>query len=247
MYFAGKDPAFALLGDLIAAYEHSSQLLAFLEYGGGTDLLRELYAGYGVHTIGVITPGKEAFVSKVPVRSVADFAGIKLRAPEGMAQDVFGRIGASPVNLAAAEVYTALERGVIDAADWATFSMNQRMGFHAIAKFPIYPGIHSMPVIDISVNQDRWDALPADIQAILTTAVRDFARDFAQRIELADQDDLAQARAGDIEIIDWSADEREKLRLIAVEVWRDWAERSPMGQRAFEAHMAFLTRIGLIR
>lgn len=246
VYFSGKDPAFALLGDLIAAYDHPNQMLMFLRYGGGNELLRELLEPYGLYFIGGANTGKEAFVSKIPIRGVADFKGVKLRAPEGMAQDIFQAMGAAPVNLPSAEVFTALERGVVDAADWATFSMNHQLGFHNIARYPIFPGIHSMPVIEVSVNLDKWRALPRDIQVILEVAVRDFARDMIQRLELEDLDDVAEARAQGVDVIDWPATERQKIRDLAVDIWRDWSSRSPMAARAYQAQTEFLAKIGLI-
>jgi len=246
VYFSGKDPAFALLGDLIAAYEHPDQLFMFMRHGGGDELLRELYAGYGIYYVGGSTTGKEAFISKIPLNGVEDFKGVKLRAPEGMAQDIFERLGAAPVNLPAAEVFTAIERGVVDAADWSTFSMNHHLGFHNIANHPIYPGIHSMPIIDIAVNQGSWDALPEDVKTILDMAVRDFARDITRRLELQDLDDVATARAAGVDVIDWSIEERQKLREIAIGVWRDWSERSPMAARAYEAQVSFLRSVDLL-
>ncbi len=246
VYFSGKDAGFALLGDLIAAYEHPDQMLAFMRHGGGDMLLRELYARHGIHYIGGTTTGKEAFVSKIPLHGVADFAGVKLRAPEGMAQDIFERIGAAPVNLPAAEVFTALERGVVDAADWSTFSMNHHLGFHEMARFPIYPGIHSMPIIDVAVHPSRWEALPADVKAIMEMAVADFARDITRRLELRDLDDARAARAAGVQVIDWSEAERQALRDIAIDIWRDWSTRSPIAERAYEAQTTFLRRIGLL-
>jgi TRAP-type mannitol/chloroaromatic compound transport system substrate-binding protein len=135
---------------------------------------------------------------------------------------------------------------VVDAADWATFSMNHQLGFHNIARYPIFPGIHSMPVIEVSVNIDKWRALPPDIQAILTVAVRDFARDMIQRLELRDLDDVAAARAQGVDVIDWPASERQKIRDLAVGIWRDWSRRSPMAARAYQAQTEFLAKIGLI-
>ncbi len=246
VYFSGKDPAFALLGDLIAAYEHPDQLFMFMRHGGGDELLRELYASYGIYYVGGSTTGKEAFVSKIPLHGVEDFKGVKLRAPEGMAQDIFERLGAAPVNLPAAEVFTAVERGVVDAADWSTFSMNHHLGVHKIANHPIYPGIHSMPIIDVAVNQASWEALPDDVKEILDMAVRDFARDITRRLELQDLDDVATARAAGVDVVDWSMEERQKLRDLAIGVWRDWSERSPMAARAYEAQTSFLRSIGLL-
>lgn len=246
VYFSGKDPAFALLGDLIAAYEHPDQMLAFMRHGGGDELLRELYARHGLYYIGGATTGKEAFISKIPIHTVADFAGLKLRAPEGMAQDIFERIGAAPVNLPAAEVYTAVERGVVDAADWSTFSMNHALGFHQIARYPIYPGIHSMPIIDFAVNPARWEALSDDLKAILDMAARELARDMTRRLEIQDLDDVREAAANGITVIDWSDAERQKLRNVAIEVWREWSVRSPAADQAYQAQTNFLRAIGLL-
>ncbi|MDP6954255.1 MAG: TRAP transporter substrate-binding protein [Alphaproteobacteria bacterium] len=246
VYFSGKDPAFALLGDLIAAYDHPEQMFMFLRHGGGDALLRELMAPYGVHYIGGSAVGKEAFISKIPIRGVDDFAGVKLRAPEGMAQDIFERVGAAPVNLPAAEVFTAVERGVVDAADWATYSMNHQLGFHAIARYPIYPGIHSLPVIDISVNAEKWNALPDDLKAILEMAVRDFSGDITRRLEMQDLADVAADRAEGVEVIDWPKAERDRMRDIAVGIWQDWAGRSEMAGRAYDAQIAYLRAIGLV-
>ncbi len=246
VYFSGKNPAFAMLGDLIAAYDHPDQMFLFLRRGGGDELIRELYAGYGLHYIGGATTGKEALVSTIALRGIEDFDGIKIRAPEGMAQDIFERIGAAPVNLPSAEVFTAVERGVVDAADWAPFSMNHQIGFHKIARFPIYPGIHSLPVIDVSVNRDRWEELPDDIQAILEAAVWNFSRDITHRLELQDITDVAEAQADGIEVIDWPLEERAALRKIATGIWDDWADRSPLARRAYEAQISFLRAVGLL-
>ncbi len=246
VYFSGKNPAFALLGDLIAAYDHSEEMFLFLRQGGGDALLRDLYAQYGVHYIGGAATGKEALVSTIPLHGVDDLDGIKIRAPEGMAQDIFDRVGAAPVNLPAAEVFTAIERGVVDAADWSTFSMNHQLGFHRIARYPVYPGIHSLPVIDVAVNAERWEALPPDIRAIVEAAVWDFSRDLTHRLELRDLADLADARAAGIEIIDWSREERSRLREIATGIWADWSTRSAEAEAAYAAQVAFLRELGLL-
>ena len=74
------------------------------------------------------------------------------------------------VVLPGGEVYSALDKGVINTSDWATPSMNNRMGFYEIAKYTNYPGFHSMPLGDFTVNMKEWNKLPDDIKAILESA-----------------------------------------------------------------------------
>ncbi len=245
-YFAGKDPAFAILGDLNGGYEHVRQMHMWLNYGGGLELARELFAQYGVFYIGGVSWGAESIPAKLPIRSVEDFEGVKLRAPEGMSQDIFQRIGAAPVNIPGAEVYTALERGVVEAADWGTLGMNDDLGYHNIAPFPLYPGFHSAPLADVAVNMSRWEELPEDIKALVEMAVRDFNRDMVEQIAMQDAQVAAAAASNGVELINWSSEERRKFREIAVEVWADYASRSPMAQRIYDSHVAFLTRLGLL-
>ena len=245
-YFAGKDPAFAILGDLNGGYDHVRQLTMWFEYGGGKELARELFAAYGLYYVGGVSWGHESLPAKRPIRSIEDFAGVKMRAPEGMSQIIFERIGAAPVNIPGAEVYTALERGVVEAADWGTLGMNDELGFHATAPFPIYPGFHSAPMADVAVNMDRWNELPDDIKALVEMAVRDFNRDMVERIGLQDAAVAATAAENGIELVAWSAEERRKFREVAAEVWAEYAARSPMAQRVYDSHIAFLHRLGLL-
>jgi TRAP-type mannitol/chloroaromatic compound transport system substrate-binding protein len=155
VYFSGRDKAFALLGDLIAGYDTPWQVIQFCYYGGGREILQELFDKYGnkqVKVVGCATGGKEAFISKVPIRKVDDFKGKKIRSPEGLAADVFRRVGGAPVAMPPSETYTALDKGVVDAADDSTYSMSDSVGLFKVAKFPIYPGIHSMPILQFTVN-----------------------------------------------------------------------------------------------
>jgi len=245
-YFAGKDAAFGILGDLNGGYEHVRQLHMWLNYGGGIELARELFAQYDIYYVGGVSWGAESIPAKKPIRTLEDFKGVKLRAPEGMSQDIFQRIGAAPVNIPGAEVYTALERGVVEAADWGTLGMNDDLGYHAIAPYPLYPGFHSAPMADVAVNMDRWNELPDDVKALVEMAVRDFSRDMVEKIALQDAQVAAHAAENGVELINWSSAERRKYREVAAEVWAEYAARSPMAQRIYDSHIAFLTRLGLI-
>ncbi len=169
-YFSGKDPAFAIIGDLIAGYDTVDQVRTFCMHGGGKEILQKLYDKYAdgkIHVVGCGPYAKEALVSTIPIKGVDDLKGVKIRSPEGLAAEVFRRAGASPVSLPFSEVYTALEKKLVDAADASALVNNDASGMQKIAKFPIYPGIHSMAVLQFVVNKDLWDSLTKGEQTAL--------------------------------------------------------------------------------
>ncbi len=245
-YWPGKDAAFSLLSDLQGAWENPRQAQEWLEYGGGKELARELYARYNVYFVTGVWYGTECLVSKKPLRTLADFKGLKLRAPVGMGQDIFARLGAAPVNLPGSEVYTALERGVVDASDWGTLSMNEELGYHKLAKYPSYPGFHSMPMGDVAVNMKRWNALPEDLKLIVEVAARDFSREMVELNGLEDIRVAREAKKRGIEPIDLSPQERRKFRELARQIWSQYAGRSPMAQRVYDSQIRFLQQLGLL-
>ncbi|MBY7899882.1 TRAP transporter substrate-binding protein [Vibrio fluvialis] len=246
-FFSGQDPAFGLLGNMVGAWSDTTQLLQYMNYGGGNELLTELYKPYGVHFIGASTTGVESLVSKKPLDGVADMKGLKLRAPEGLVQQVFAAAGATPVNLPGSEVFTGLSKGVIDAADYTVFSTNQKAGMNDIAVHPVQPGFHSLPLIDISISQKKWDKMPADLQQILETSVRDFSYDITTQLKIADQAAVKEASANPkITIHNWSDEERKKFREIARSQWKVFAERSPNAQKVYDSVTQFLENNDLL-
>lgn len=246
-YFTGKDAAFGLIANPVGAWSAPSEMLTFIEYGGGKELMNELLEPYGLHFIGATTPGLEAFISKVPLDGVDDLKGLKMRAPEGLVQEVFAAAGAAPVNLPGSEVFTSLDKGVIDAADYTVFSTNQAQGMHDVAHHPVYPGFHSMPLVEVSINKATWDSMPADLQAILEVSVRDFARDMTSQLAMKDLKAVAEASANpEITIHNWSAAERAKFRKIATSQWEKVAARSPAAQKVYDTLVAHLLDQGLI-
>ena len=246
-YFSGKDPAFGLIANPVGAWSDPSEMLRFINYGGGAELMNDILSPYGLHFIGATTPGLEAFVSTVPLDGVADLKGLKMRAPEGMVQEVFAAAGASPVNLPGSEVFTSLDKKVIEAADYTVFSTNQAQGLHDIAKHPVYPGFHSMPLLEVSMNQAKWASLPADIQEILTVSVRDFAIEMTSKLAMKDLAAVAEARKDpSITIHNWSSEERAKFRSIAMTQWKKVAGRSANAQKVYDALIEYLNSQGML-
>ncbi|MDZ5699525.1 TRAP transporter substrate-binding protein [Chelativorans sp. M5D2P16] len=246
-YFAGKDPAFGLIANPVGAWSAPQQMFDFMSEGGGNELMNELLEPYGLHFIGATTPGLEAFVSKVPLEGVDDLQGLKMRAPEGLVQQVFAAAGATPVNLPGSEVFTSLDKGVIDAADYSVFSTNQAQGLNDVAPHPVYPGFHSMPLVEVSMNKEKWDALPDDIKTAFEETVAEFAQRQVKALAENDAEAVAAAKeSGEITVHDWSEEERAEFRKIAQGEWEKVAAKSEKAQKVYDQLTAYLQEKGLV-
>ena len=243
-YYIGKDPAFALLADLNCAWETPDQLTRWFYEGGGNAVARELYAKIGSYYIGPVLWGAESIPSKMPLRSIRDFKGIKMRAPEGLGAAIWAKLGVGVITLPGTEVYTALERGRIEATDWGSIGMNDQLGYGKIAKYAIYPGIHSMPASDVAIKLDIWEKLPADLNAVLEQETVAFNADSLAANEELDR--KAVASRDPATLIAWGREERLELRRVAQTVWEEWARKSPMAQKIYDRYVAYMTKTGLL-
>ena len=242
-YFAGRDPAIPLLADLIGAYSNWFEAATWCEYGGGKELYQKMYKGFGAHFVGCPNAGIESVASKKPINSIADFKGVKMRAPSGTATQLLKAMGASPVNLSGGEVYNALEKGVIDAADLSDYVANKSLGLHKVAKYALVD-FHSMPVLSLTVNMKKWNAQPKDIQAILNMATRDMGTQINMRQLMlrgpAEKDDLENHG---VTIINWSDDERKKMRAMAAKIWEQESKKSDFAKQAYDNQISYLKTI----
>jgi TRAP-type mannitol/chloroaromatic compound transport system substrate-binding protein len=250
-YFAGRDPAFAIIGDLIAGYDTPDQVQTFCMHGGGKEMLQKLYDKYTkgkVHVVGCGPYAKEALVSKVPMDGVDDLKGVKIRSPEGLAAEVFKRAGASPVALPFSEVYTSLEKGIVDAADASAYVNNNASGMHKVALHPVYPGIHSMAVLQFIVNKDVWNKMSEAQRTMLEVWYYAAYTSMRRDADLEDRRLVAQHKAeGKLTIHDWPQAERDKLREIAVGAWNDYGAQTDLAKEALDAHISYMKTIGLLK
>jgi len=243
-YFVGKDAAFAMIADFNAGYESPGQLSQWFYEGGGIAMAQELYALHGVKYLGPVIYGAESIPSKMPLRNIRDFKGIKMRSPEGMGAAIWRTVGVGVSTLPGTEVYTALERGKIEATDWGTLGMNDELGYNAIAPYAIYPGIHSIPAADVSMNMKLWNSLPSDIKQVIQEAVVSFNEDSIEKnLRL---DDAYVAKRDPDTLISWGTKERRELREVAQGIWAKWAKKSEMAQRVYDSHIAHMKKVGLL-
>lgn len=150
----------------------SPEQFAWFYGGDGQRLMNKVYDKYGLMSFpGGNTGNQMGGWFQKEINSVADLQGLKMRIP-GFAGEIIAELGAKPTNIAPGELYTALERGTIDALEWVGPSLDLRMGFQQIAPF-YYTGWHE-PGADLQflINKRSYARLPADLQAILVNAMR---------------------------------------------------------------------------
>ncbi len=244
-YWTGKDAGLAVISDFVFGYQHPWQAEAWFYHRGGLQMLRQAYAKYNVYPVGVSWWGVESIVSKKPIERMEDFKGVKFRSPQGMTAEILTKLGASIVVLPGGEVYSALDKGVVDAADWASVSMNQRMGFHDIAKFPTKL-FHSMPIQEFTVNMDAWKRLPDDLKALLHTAVREWTWDQTQRVAVDDLRVVRELAAKGVKALQWPEPEMVKIRALAQRTWEDWSKKTPLAKQAYDSQLAWLKELGVV-
>lgn len=169
-YWAGKIPA----GQFFTAVPfglNAQGMNAWLYAGGGLELWRELYKPHNLVPFPMGNTGVQMggwFNKKID--SIADLKGLKMRIP-GLGGKVFAKAGGTPVLMAGGEIYTALDRGTIDATEWVGPFHDERLGLYRAAKYYYYPGWHEPgPVLELNVNAKAWASLPADLQKAIETA-----------------------------------------------------------------------------
>ncbi|OYZ58586.1 MAG: ABC transporter substrate-binding protein [Hydrogenophilales bacterium 16-61-112] len=159
-YYVGKNLALAF--DTAVPFGLTArQQNAWMYAGGGLELLRKLYAKYGVLQFpGGNTGTQMGGWFRNEIKSLADLKGLKMRIP-GLGGKVMARLGAVPQTLPGGDIYPALERGALDAAEWVGPYDDEKLGFQKIAKHYYYPGWwEGGPQLSFYVNQASWRALP---------------------------------------------------------------------------------------
>lgn len=169
-YYVGIDPTFAF-GTAVPFGLNSRQQNAWQFHGGGMELMNTFYAKHNVYGIPAGNTGAQmGGWFRKEIRTVADLNGLKMRIG-GYGGRVMQKLGAVPQQVAGGDIYPALERGTIDAAEWVGPYDDQKLGFNKVAPFYYYPGwweggamLHNM------INLAKWNALPKSYQTIIFNA-----------------------------------------------------------------------------
>ena len=246
-YWVGKEPAFGSMPGITMGFPKSWQLDAWFWERGGIELARRLYAQFDLFYVGPQMYGTESIHFRVPVHSIADLQGLKIRTPAGMTADLIDRLGAAVVILPGGEIYSALDKGLIDGTEWTTLHMNYELGLHEVAPYFMKKGFHQPTgATEFVVRMDVWEALPDDLKAIVEAAVREwslqqwYATDVANFVARE-----AMLEFGNVEVVFPEAEIAE-LRKIAMAVWEDWAAKSPLSAEFIESKVEFMKLLGII-
>lgn len=171
-YWSGKTPASQFFASVPFGLT-ARQMNAWLYFGEGIEFWRELYSDFNLFPFpSGNTGGQMGGWYNREINSASDLNGLKIRMP-GLGGKVITRAGATTILSPAGELYTNLERGVIDGLEWIGPYHDYLMGFHKIAKHYYYPGWHEPgATLELIVNKDAYSKLPADLKNIISAAAR---------------------------------------------------------------------------
>ncbi len=171
-YWAGKEPAVTLF-TTVPFGPSAGEYLGWIYYGGGEEMMQEIYAAHDIHVMicGIISPEASGWFRK-PIESLEDLKGLKMRF-FGMGAKVMQKLGVDTQLLAAADIYPALERGTIDATEFSMPAIDLKLGFYQVAKHYYFPGWHQQStLLEMMINKKKWDAMDEQQQSIIKTACR---------------------------------------------------------------------------
>ena len=174
VYHYGKQNALALWGSGPGFGMDANMLLAWHRWGGGKELLAKLYASLGLNVVSfpyAPMPTQPLGWFKKPITSVDDFKGIKYRTV-GISIDLFKAMGAAVNALPGGEIVSAMDRGLLDAAEFNNASSDRLLGFADVSKVCMLQSYHqNAEQLEITFNKAKYDALPDKMKAIIANAV----------------------------------------------------------------------------
>ncbi len=171
-FWAGKEPAVTLF-TTVPFGPSAGEYLGWIYYGGGEEMMQEIYARHNIHVniCGIISPEASGWFRK-PINSLDDLKGLKMRF-FGLGAKVMQKLGVDTQLLAPADIYPALERGTIDATEFSMPAIDLKLGFYQVAKHYYFPGWHQQStLLEFMVNMDKWNAMDDQQHAVIETACR---------------------------------------------------------------------------
>jgi TRAP-type mannitol/chloroaromatic compound transport system substrate-binding protein len=238
-YFFGKDETFAI-GGAIPFGLNSRQMTAWMQEGNGLKLMREFYKNYNIVNFPCGNTGAQmAGWFRKEVKSVADVKGLKFRIG-GFAGKVIERMGGVPQNIPGGEIYQALEKGTIDAAEWVGPYDDQKLGFNKVAPNYYYPGWwEGGPQIDVFINQKAYDALSAEYKAIVESAAAFAHIDMQAKYDVKNPGALKQLVASGTKLHRFPKDFLDAAFKESMALYSDISGKNPAWKKVYEDYANF--------
>jgi TRAP-type mannitol/chloroaromatic compound transport system substrate-binding protein len=239
-YFVGKDPTFAF--DCTVPFGMDTrQMNAWMTHGGGLPLLREFFKDYNIHNIPTGNTGAQmGGWWRKEIKTVEDLKGVKFRIG-GLGGAVLAKLGVVPQQIPGGDIYPALEKGTIDAAEWVGPYDDEKLGFYKVAKFYYYPGWwEGQTQASTYINLGQWNGLPKSYQAIVTAAC---AEAYAWMIGKYDTDNVAALRrlvAGGAQLRPFSKEILDAAYKASQELYAENSAKNPKWKAIYEPWKKFL-------
>lgn len=240
-FWRGKVPA-AQFFTSVPFGMNAQELYGWIYHGGGLELWRELYAPFNLIPFPSGNTGVQmAGWFNREINSVNDLRGLKMRIP-GLAGEVFNLAGGTSVNIPGGELYTALQTGVIDAAEWVGPENDLAFGFHQIAKYYYYPGWHEPgPSMELIVNKTAFESLPKDLQAIVTYATRAMSQDMLDSYTAHNSRALKELSENPkVQIRKLPDEVLKRFYEITMQVYEQQSAKDPKFKKVYDSYKSFM-------
>jgi len=238
-YFFGKDETFAL-GCAIPFGLNSRQMTAWMVEGNGMKLMREFYRNYNIVNFqGGNTGAQMGGWYRKEIKGMADIKGMKMRIG-GFGGKVLERIGGVPLNLPGGEIYSALEKGTVDAAEWVGPYDDQKLGFNKVAPFYAYPAWwEGGPQLDFYVNSKAYDALSPEYKAILEAATAVAHTDMQAKYDAKNPAALKQLVGSGTKLFRFPKDVMDAAFKEAMALYSELGTKNPNWKKVYEDFAVF--------
>ena len=246
LYWAGRMPASVFLSSYPLGLRNPAEWDTFFYSLGGLEIARSVFDQVGMHYVGPIQHDANIIHSKVPIRSIEDFRGRKMRLPGGMVAEVFQAAGAKTTLLPGSDIFPALEKGTIDVADYVGPAVNYALGFHQVTNFVVAgpPGFLSLyqPVdlMDLTVSKKAWNALSPKMRQFVEMEVHVYSDIHHAKIQKADLEAWKKFEEAGTTVTRLSQDDVEAFTRLAVPRWFAWANKSKDAARIFKIQLDYM-------
>jgi len=238
-YFWGKEPTFAI-GTALPFGLNARMSNAWFYQGNGNKLMNEFFATQGVYGLPAGNTGVQmGGWFRKEINTLDDLKGLKMRIA-GLAGKILEKVGVVPQQLAGGDIYPALEKGTIDAAEFVGPYDDAKLGFNKVAKYYYYPGFwEGGPVVHGFFNLAKYNALPKHYQAILQDACAFANTNMMAKYDVKNPTALKELVGSGTQLRPFSQEIMEACYKAAVEIYADLSTKSPYFKKTYEDQLAF--------